>query len=92
MNTIGNGKPAGIQSYSHAAVKQANHENQQRTQKPEPEPCNHQPDGMQLNKDNEIVSECEHCGQPLIAAEISKSAVKNRGELYIKKWREDTNP
>ena len=91
MNTIGDGKPAGIQSYSHAAVKQANHETQHKQQR-EPEPCSHQPDGMQINKDNEIVSECEHCGQPLIAAEISKSAIKNRGELYITKWREDTNP
>ena len=87
MNTIGDGKPAGIQSYSHAAVKQANHENQHKQQR-EPEHCKHKPDGMQLNKDNEVVSECEHCGQPLKAVKVDAAAMQKRGELYITKWRE----
>ena len=88
MNTIGDGKPAGIRSYSHAAVKQANHENQQHTQKPEPEPCSHQPDGMQINKDNQIVSRCEHCSQPLKAVKVDTVAMQKNGELYITEWRE----
>ena len=91
MNTIGDGKPAGIQSYSHAAVKQSNYENRNHAQNPEPEHCEHEPDGWGFDEHNHafLVTDCEHCGTPLLATEINTELMQETGEISITEWRED---
>ena len=91
MNTIGDGKPAGIRSYSHAAVKQANHEKQHKTQNPPPETCSHEPDGWEFDDEHHafLISTCEHCGRQLLATEIDDELLKTTGELSVEEYEED---
>ena len=72
------GAPVGFEDQSHIGQSTG-----------EPEHCQHQPDGMQLNSDNEVVSSCEHCGRPLKAVNVDDGAMQKRGELYITEWREE---
>jgi len=77
-------------SHTYPEHAPAGKEDQTHSKKPGSQPCNHQPDGMELDVhgDNRITALCENCGRELIAEEIDQHAMHQNGELAITTWRE----
>jgi len=78
-------------THTHPEHSPANFESQQTPStptRPKEERCGHEPDGMQLDENNRVVSRCEQCGAPLIAEHVHLGAMQRKGELHVTQWRE----